>query len=255
MQNFKLLSPLEQFELSPVFYTAGSFDFPLCFTTASLYMLLIVLVVWFLMFSTRISTIYQVIPNVINAILEIIYNVVLDLVRQNIGEKGRIYFPFVFSIFMFVFASNLAGMFPYSFTITSHIAVTFGLATIVFFGVNFIGIKKHKSEFLTLFLPGGSPLALAPLLVPIELVSYSFRIVSLPVRLFANMMAGHTLLKVIVGFFWSLTAATGVLFLLSVFPFVALVLLIGLELGVAMIQAFVFTILTCVYINDAINLH
>ena len=146
-------------------------------------------------------------------------------------------------------------MVPYSFTITSHLIVTFTLALTTFLGFNIIGIRKHKLNFLSLLLPGGASLALVPLLVPIELVSYIFRVISLPVRLFANMMAGHTLLKVIAGFAWIMSGLSGIMFFAHFVPLILLVLLVGLELGVALIQAYVFTILTCMYINDALNLH
>jgi ATP synthase subunit 6 len=249
------LSPLEQFELHPLFYFGGTSNFPFCFTNSALYMFFVSLTVGLLMFSARLSHISQVVPNAANTLLETAYVTVLNLGKQNIGEKGRIYFPFLFCIFTFILVGNIAGMFPYSFTVTSHISVTLGMAIIVFFGVNCIGIKKHKSMFFNLFLPSGSSFALALMLVPIELISYLFRVISLPVRLFANMMAGHTLLKVIVGFFWTLSASTGLLFLISSIPFGALTLLIGLEFAVAAIQSFVFTILACSYLNDAINLH
>ena len=146
-------------------------------------------------------------------------------------------------------------MVPYSFTITSHLVATFTLSLLFFFGFNFIGIQKHKKKFLTLLLPSGASIFLVPLLVPIELVSYIFRLISLPVRLFANMMAGHTLLKVISGFSWSMVQIGGFFFFLHFIPLILLIFLIGLELGVACIQAYVFTILLCMYINDAINLH
>ena len=151
--------------------------------------------------------------------------------------------------------SNLIGLVPYSFTITSHIIVTFGLALMVFVGVTIISIKEHGLHMLSLFIPSGTSLALAFLLVPIEIISYVFRPISLSLRLFANMMAGHALLKVIAGFAWSMMTAGGLLFLAHFFPLVVLILLIGLELGVAFIQAYVFTILSCMYLNDAINLH
>jgi ATP synthase subunit 6 len=146
-------------------------------------------------------------------------------------------------------------MVPYSFTLTSHLIITFTLSLIIYIGFNLIGIKKHKLNFLNLLLPSGASIFLVPLLVPIELVSYIFRVISLPVRLFANMMAGHTLLKVIAGFAWSMLNVNSFLFVAHFIPLILLVLLVGLELGVAMIQAYVFTILTCMYINDALNLH
>merc|ERR1712232_369646 len=138
---------------------------------------------------------------------------------------------------------------------TSHICVTLSLAMAVFIGINIIGIQAHGSHMLTLFLPAGTPLGLALLLVPIEIASYFVKPISLSVRLFANMMAGHTLLKVIIGFAWSMFSVGGILFLAHFIPVFILIILMGLELGVALIQAYVFTVLTCIYLNDGVNLH
>jgi ATP synthase subunit 6 len=144
---------------------------------------------------------------------------------------------------------------PYSFTLTSHLIVTFALSLFVFIGINIICIRLHGLEFFSLFLPSGTSVVLSLLLVPIELISYIFKPISLSIRLFANMMAGHTLLKVIAGFAWTLMGCTGVLFVIHYVPLLILIPLFGLELGVALIQAFVFSILTCIYLNDAISLH
>jgi ATP synthase subunit 6 len=159
----------------------------------------------------------------------------------------------MYTLFVFILINNLIGMVPYSFTVTSHLVVTFSLALTTYIGFNIIGIKKHKLHFFSLLLPSGASLALVPLLVPIELVSYIFRVISLPVRLFANLMAGHTLLKVIAGFAWSMVSLGSIMIIIHFIPLLLLVLLVGLELGVAMIQSYVFTILTCMYINDASN--
>jgi F-type H+-transporting ATPase subunit a len=149
---------------------------------------------------------------------------------------------------MFILVGNLYGMVPYSFTFTSHIIVTFVMALVVFVGVTVIAIVKHKMRFFTLFMPPGVPMAMAPLLVPIEIISYLSRPISLSVRLFANMLAGHTLLKVFAGFVISLG-------MFGVFPLAFVVALTGLEIVIAMLQAYVFTILTCLYLNDALHLH
>jgi ATP synthase subunit 6 len=188
-------------------------------------------------------------------VLESVAVAIMTLLEDNLGKKADIYIPFVLAIFLFVIQSNLIGLVPYSFTVTSHLIVTFALALTIFVGCNIIGVQYHKINLLSLFFPQGTSLPLALLLVPIELVSYIFKPVSLAVRLFANMMAGHTLLKVIAGFAWTMMKG-GVFLLIAHFvPLVVLVLLVGLELGVAMIQAYVFTILTCIYLNDSINLH
>ena len=178
-----------------------------------------------------------------------------SLLFDNVGIKGEVYFPFLFVVFVFVLQSNLIGLIPYSFTVTSHIIVTFALALIVFIGVNIVGINLHRVHFLNLFLPSGTALPLAFLLVPLEIVSFLSKPICLSVRLFANMMAGHTLLKVIAGFAWSMMKGGGLLFVAHVLPLAVLFILVGLELGVAIIQAYVFTVLTCIYLNDSINLH
>jgi len=158
-------------------------------------------------------------------------------------------------MFTFLLFANLLGMIPYSFTVTSHLIVTFGLAFVLFFGLNVIGVAHHGFHFLSLFLPPGAPLFMAPFLVLIEFVSYIFRVISLSVRLFANMMAGHALLKILAGFVFTMFSAGGIMYVLHLFPLVVIFCIIGLEIGIAMLQAYVFTVLTCIYINDALNLH
>jgi ATP synthase subunit 6 len=151
--------------------------------------------------------------------------------------------------------SNLVGMIPYSFTITSQLAVTFTFGAATFIGVNIIAARQHGLHFLSFFLPKDAPIALWPLLVPIELISYFFRVVSLSVRLFVNMMAGHALLKILAGFAWTMIGMGGLMLLASGFPILVLIVLTGMELGIAMLQAYVWTVLVCIYLNDAINLH
>jgi F-type H+-transporting ATPase subunit a len=170
------------------------------------------------------------------------------MIRDNVGQEGRKYFPLIFSLFMFVLFGNLLGMIPYSFTYTSHIIVTFAMAAVVFIGVTIIGFKKHGLHFLSFLMPAGVPVFMAPLIVPIEILSYFTRPVSLALRLFANMTAGHTMLKVFAGF----VALLGVF---GVVPLLLVAALTGLELIIAFLQAYVFTILTCVYLNDALHLH
>ena len=174
---------------------------------------------------------------------------IANLIRDTVGPEGRKYFPIIFTLFMFILFGNMLGMVPYSFTFTSHIIVTFGMAIAVFLAVTVLGIVKHGAHFVTFFVPPGAPIALWPLLVPIEIISYLSRPVSLSVRLFANMLAGHTLLKVFAGFVISLGIVGGWL------PLTFVVALTGLELLIAFLQAYVFTILTCLYINDALHLH
>lgn len=179
---------------------------------------------------------------------EMFYDFISGMVKDNLGAEGNKYFPLVFTIFMIILMGNLLGLLPYSFTYTSHIVVTGALALMVFFLATLVGIAKHGLHFFSLFMPAGLPIAIAPLIVVIEIVSYLSRPLSLSVRLFANMVAGHTMLKVFAGF----SVALGVF---GVVPMIFNVALIGLELMIAFIQAYVFAILTCIYLKDAIELH
>ena len=239
-----MFSPLEQFEILPIF------QIPFVFTNAFL-ILLISLVYLYIFICIK----TKFIPTRFQQIFEMIFNITIELTYSSIGKAGKNFISLIFVIFFFILFCNLIGMVPYSFTITSHLIITFTLALTIYIGFNLIGIKKHKLNFLNLLLPSGASIALVPILVPIELVSYIFRVISLPVRLFANMMAGHTLLKVIAGFAWTMLNVNSFIFLAHFIPLIIIVLLVGLEIAVALIQAYVFTILTCMYINDALNLH
>jgi ATP synthase subunit 6 len=257
MKNIIFFSPLEQFEILPLFSLyLGGLDFSITNET-------IILVVIFFFISTFLyasvkqsdSTLF-IVPHRWQIIIEIIYKMVLSMIIDNIDAKrGQMFFPLVFSIFFFIVNVNLIGLIPYSFTLTSHLIVTFALSLALFLGINIICVRLHGLEFFSLFFPSGTSVVLALLLVPIELISYIFKPISLSIRLFANMMAGHTLLKVIAGFAWSLMGCTGILFLVHYVPLLILIPLFGLELGVGLIQAFVFSVLTCIYLNDAVNLH
>lgn len=257
-----LISPLDQFRIFPILSgSLGNFD--VSFTNSALILFIALGSFLFLSYLFVSPSLYLsvgsgsfLVPN--NRwflLIENLYLVISGLLYDNVGPKGQPYFPFLFVLFLFVLQSNLIGLVPYSFTVTSHIIVTFSLALIVFVGVNIIGINIHKIHFLNLFLPAGTALPLAFLLVPLEIVSFLSKPISLSVRLFANMMAGHTLLKVIAGFAWSMMKSGGFLFIAHVLPLIVLFLLVGLELGVALIQAYVFTVLSCIYLNDSINLH
>src|SRR5262245_49371238 len=189
------------------------------------------------------------VPGRLQSIAELSYEFIANMLQENVGSAGRQYFPFVFTLFMFILFANVLGMIPYSFTPTSHIIVTFAMAAVVFIGVTIIGFMRHGAHFLSLFVPKGVPWPLLLLLVPIEILSYFIRPVSLSLRLFANMMAGHTMLKVFGGF----VVALGILGGWAPLAFV--VALTGLEIGIAFLQAYVFTVLTCLYLNDAVHLH
>jgi F-type H+-transporting ATPase subunit a len=189
------------------------------------------------------------VPTRWQSMAELSYEFIASMVRDNVGTEERKYFPFIFSLFMFILFANLIGLLPYSFTFTSHIIVTFAMAIMIFLGVTVIGIVRHKLHFFSFFMPAGVPKIMAPILVPIEIVSYLSRPVSLSIRLFANMMAGHTMMKVFAGFVIPLGILGGWA------PLAVDVALTGFEFLVAFLQAYVFTILTCLYLNDAIHLH
>lgn len=189
-------------------------------------------------------------------ITEMLFCFIYDLLRVNFDIKeSNKYFAFISSIFLFILFSNLLGIIPYSFTLTSHIIVTLSFSLMIFIYFVLIAVVKYKKHFFSHFFPEGSPLWLAPLLVVIEIISYVLRVLSLSVRLFANMMSGHTLLKILATFGWILLCSRGFLFLLSIFPIGILFLLTGLETGVACLQAYVFSVLTIIYIEESTNLH
>ncbi len=189
------------------------------------------------------------VPGRWQSMTELSYEFIAGMVRDNVGSEGRKYFPFIFSLFMFILFANLIGLIPYSFTFTSHIVVTFAMALVIFLSVTVIAIARHGLHFFSFFLPTGVPLIMAPLLVPIEILSYLSRPISMSIRLFANMMAGHTMMKVFAGFIIPLGILGGWA------PLAIDVALTVFELLVAFLQAYVFTILTCLYLNDAIKLH
>ena len=197
----------------------------------------------------------SIIPSRWQSLLEAFYDVVENVLNDNVGHRGAAFFPFIFSLFIFLLVVNLIGMVPYSFTITSHIIVTLMFALTVYIGVTIIMIREHGFHAMSVFLPAGAPFALYPLLIAIELISNVMRIISLSVRLFANMMAGHILLKVLLGFAWTMMMAGGVIFFLHLIPMGVVFVLLFLETAVAVIQAYVFATLTCIYLNEALNLH
>ena len=239
------IKPLEQFKIEPLIpLHIGGLN--VSYTNSALLMTIaVVLITALLMLGTRRA---RLVPGRWQSIAEMSYEFVADMVDTNVGHGGRQYFPFVFTLFMFILFANLLGMIPYSYTVTSQIIVTFALAAVVFIGVTIIGIIRHGFHFLRLFVPQGVPPVLLLLLVPIELLSYCIRPFTLSIRLFANMLAGHTMLAIFAGF----AASIG---LLGIFPLGINILLVALEVLVAVLQAYVFAILTCLYLSDAINLH
>ena len=255
-----LYTPLEQFQIILLFsIKLFCFDFSITNLALVNFLVLLFFSAMVILFSSNANSLKETsfffIPSTWQVLIESLYEASLQLLFDNINKDGEKYFPFISVIFIFVLFSNLIGLIPYSFTTTSHLIITFTLSLSIFVGINIICVQKHKFHMLSLFIPSNTSFGLALLLVPIELLSYIFKPISLGVRLFANLMAGHTLLKVIVGFAWSMLLLEDFLAVLHIIPLLILVLLMGLELGVALIQAYVFTILTCIYLNDAINLH
>ena len=238
-------NPLEQFEIQTLIpIKLGDLD--ISFTNSSAFMALTVAAAAMLMILAirpRAS-----VPGRWQLVAELCYGFIAKMVNDNVGKEGKPYFSFVFTIFLFVLFGNFLGMLPYSFTFTSHIAVTLTMALVIFILVTIIAFLKHGTRFFSFFLPSGVPIFLAPLMIAIEVISYFTRPFSLSIRLFANMMAGHTLLKVVGGFVFPLG-------ILGFVPIAGLVAITGLEFLIAFLQAYIFTILTCIYINDAIHLH
>lgn len=241
-----MANPLQQFEVKTLVpIQLGDVDASL--TNAGLFMIITVAAITlFLTLSMRQKSL---VPGRWQSMAELSYEFIAGMIRDNVGAEGRKYFPFVFSLFMFILFANLIGLIPYSFTFTSHIVVTFAMAAFVFIGVTIIAIVRHKLHFFSFFLPSGVPMVMAPVLVPIEVLSYLSRPVSLSIRLFANMMAGHTMMKVFAGFVIPLGIIGGWA------PLTVDVALTAFEFLVAFLQAYVFTVLTCLYLNDAIHLH
>src|SRR5712671_1714701 len=239
------LNPLEQFEIERLIpIHIGGID--LSYTNSAMLMTVAAaLVTALLVLGTRNAAL---VPGRWQSLAELSYEFIGNMIDGTVGQEGREYFPFVFTLFMFILFGNLLGLVPYSFTFTSHIIVTFALAAVVFLGVTVIGFARHGLHFLRLFVPAGVPAILLLLLVPIELLSYFIRPFTLSIRLFANMLAGHTMLAIFGGF----AASVG---LFAFFPTAIDILLVGLELLVAVLQAYVFAILTCLYLNEAIHLH
>lgn len=247
-----MANPLEQFAITRYadLSVAGA---DAAFTNASLFMLIALgVILTFFWVGTRNAAL---VPGRWQAALESLTGFITDMVDENIGPKGRAFVPFIFSLFIFILTANMIGLFPFSFTVTSHLAVTFAFAAFIFLICVIVGIAKHGLHFFSLFVPANTPAVLLLLIVPIELISFLSRPLTLSIRLFANMTAGHILLKVFAGFVISLGAAGGILTAISPLPFLMTVAFYGLELIVAVVQAYVFALLTCIYLNDSINLH
>lgn len=242
--------PISQFELSRLVpIEIGGLDFS--FTNSSLFMVVTAVAAGGFLMATTANR--GLIPSRLQSLSEMSYEFVASMLRDGAGAQGMRFFPLVFSLFMFILTANLFGMFPYFFTVTSHIIVTFAFAMLVIGTVVVYGFLKHGLSFLKLFVPSGIPAVLMPLVVSIEIISFLSRPISLSVRLFANMLAGHITLKVFAGFIVAMGAQGALGFMGAALPLFMTVALTGLEFLVAFLQAYVFTVLTCMYLNDALH--
>lgn len=238
-------SPIEQFEIKTILpIDVGGID--LSFTNSSLYMVIAAAAACAVLFFG--GRRQALIPGRLQSFAEMLYELVANMIRENAGREGLKYFPFIFTLFAFVLFGNVIGMIPGTFTFTSHIIVTFALAFVVFLGVTVIGFARHGAGYFRMFFPHGAPLWTAVILVPVEIISYLSRPISLSVRLFANMTVGHVLMKVIGGFVIAMGVA-------GILPFAFLIPLTLLEIFIAVLQAYIFAILSCVYLHDALHLH
>lgn len=253
--NLIINSPLEQFEVvNLIGLNAPIFGYlNLSLTNLGLYSMLVLLLVISLHYYGNNNT--RLLPSKWSIVLESSYASVQSVVREQIGTRNEIYLPFIYSLFFFILISNLNGNVPYSFTITTSVIVTIGLSFTIFIGVTILALYIHKIHFFSFFIPSGTPLGLVPLLALIEIVSYVARALTLGIRLFANMFAGHTLLKILSSFLFKMFTGSILLAIITIIPFGLFMLIIGLELSVSFIQSYVFILLTSSYIKDAIDLH
>ena len=246
----KTIDALSQFELTPFL---GGFGQAIGFSQSNAFMLLALgLTTGFILLAAGRGA---MVPGRLQSLGEASYDFIQGMVTEQIGSEGKKYFPFVFTIFMFVLFGNLLGLLPYAFTFTSHIAVTLTLAVIVFVTVTVIALMRHGMHFFSYFFPEGAPVWLAPIIIPVEVISYFSRVVSLSVRLFANMVAGHVMLKVFATFVVLLGSLGAVGPFVAVLPLSVNIALVGFEFLVAFLQAYVFAILTSIYLHDAVHLH
>ncbi len=241
--NFILMQPLEQFEIIFLGTFAG-----IPINNSLIYLIIVYLVIRF--FFGLVLVNLRLVPYNLQTFIEQIYSFVFGLVKQQINTSGYAYFPMIFTLFLFILVSNLVGMSLYSFTLTSHVTIAFTLSFSFFISIVIIGILIQKASFVNTFIPSGAPKALKPFLIGIEILSYFSRPLSLGIRLFANLMAGHTLLAILANFTFLISKKSIVITLL---PFILIVAIVGLEAMIAALQAYVFTVLVCIYLNDSIH--
>jgi F-type H+-transporting ATPase subunit a len=247
----RMIDPIEQFDIDKIFTIGHIGNQEIAFTNSSAYMFVTVALISLLMIGGAAGR--QLVPGRFQSMAELSYEFVANTIRSSAGSEGMKFFPLVFSLFMFIMVSNMIGIIPYTFTVSSHIIVTVSLALLVFLTVLVYGFYKNGLKFFKLFVPSGVPIYILPLVVVIEIISFLSRPVSHSVRLFANMLAGHITLKVFASFVTMLGAFGFVGWVGAIVPLGLTVALTALELLVAFLQAYVFTILTCIYINDAIH--
>ena len=249
-----VLSPLDQFEVRDLLSANLLGNVNLSLTNIGLYLTISIVII--LTYSLLASNNNKIIPNNWSISQESIYATVHGIVVSQINPtKGQIYFPFIYTLFVFILVNNLVGLVPYSFATTSHFILTFSISFTVVLGATFLGFQRHGLKFFSLFVPSGCPLALLPLLVLIEFVSYLSRNVSLGLRLAANILSGHMLLSILSGFTYNIMTNGFIFFFLGLIPLAFIIAFSGLELAIAFIQAQVFVILTCSYIKDGLDLH
>jgi F-type H+-transporting ATPase subunit a len=253
--NLFIISPLEQFEVTSLLnFNAPIFGyFTLTFTNFALYSLLILILILGLHYMSNNDT--KILPSKWSIALESLFSSINSMVKEQIGSSNEIYLPFIYSLFCFVLISNLVGNIPYSYVITTSAILCLGLSITIFIGVTLLGLSIHKLGFFSFFIPNGTPLPLVPLLVIIEFISYLARAFSLGVRLFANLTAGHSLMKILSTFLYQMFSSSIIFSILTLIPFSIFIALTGLELAVSVIQAFVFCLLVSSYLKDAIDLH
>ena len=240
-------NPMQQFEVHKIGPSLSINGIDISFTNSSLFMMIsTILIITFFILGTKKASI---VPGKIQILNELVFNFISKMINETVGSDAKPYFPFILTLFIFILTMNMIGLLPYSFTVTSQVIITFFFAIVIFIGVTIVGFAKNGLGFLKIFVPSGIPVFLLPLLVVIEIISFLSRPISLSVRLFANMLAGHTMLKVFGGFVVSLGILGGWL------PLSFSVALTALEILVAFLQAYVFAVLSCIYLNDALNMH
>ncbi len=246
-------SAFDQFEVIRIIpiHPFGNLD--LSVTNSTIFMLVAV-AFFYMLYKTNVEKGY-IVPGRWQSVIEIVYENINNVVKENIGKEGNKYFPFLLTLFILIGLMNMFGIVPYTFSPTAHIVVTFGLSLSIFIGVTLLGLINHRSDYLSMFMPSGTPLILGPFIVLIEFVSHLAKAISLGVRLAANITAGHLLFAILSGFTWTMLLQGGALAIASIFPFGIIVFITVLEMAVAIIQAYVFVLLTSIYISESINLH